>query len=75
MRNLIESFYEKYHVIEINREILIKASEIRESHCFSFWDSLIFASVLYEGVDVLYSEDMQAGFIIDKTCIVNPFNS
>ncbi len=74
MRHLIECFYEKYHVIELNRTILIKASDIGEKHCFSFWDSLIFASALHENVDILYSEDMQTGFIVGKTRLINPFN-
>ncbi|MDM8565216.1 PIN domain-containing protein [Candidatus Halobeggiatoa sp. HSG11] len=73
IRKMVVSFYNKYNIIEINKEIIIKASEIRERYNFSFWDSLIFASALYANVEILYSEDMQDGFIIDKTRIVNPF--
>ena len=73
IRELIESFYNKYDVIGIEREIILKSSEIRVQHNFSFWDSLIFASALYAGAEILYSEDMQDGFVIDKTRIVNPF--
>ncbi len=56
----------------IYRENLIRASEIREYHNFSFWDSLVLASALYAGAEILYSEDMQDGFVIEKTRIVNP---
>ena len=73
IRELIESFHNKYDVVGIDREILIKASEMREHHNFSFWDSLIFASALYADAEILYSEDMQDGFVIEKTKIVNPF--
>lgn len=73
IRRLINSFYRKYDVIGIEREILFKSSEIREKHNFSFWDSLVFASALYSGADILYSEDMQSGFVIEKTQIINPF--
>ncbi len=72
IRELVESFYNKYNVVEISRENLLKASEIREHHNFSFWDSLILASALYSGAEILYSEDMQDGFVIEKTRIVNP---
>ncbi len=72
-RNLIESFYDKYNVFEINREILFKASDIRRHHNFSFWDSIILASALLGGCDILYSEDMQADFVMEDTRIVNPF--
>jgi len=52
-RNLIESFYNKYNVLEINREILFKASDIRRHHNFSFWDSIILAGALLGGCDIL----------------------
>ncbi|MBF0203370.1 MAG: PIN domain-containing protein [Desulfamplus sp.] len=73
IRNLTESFYNKYNVIEINRDVLLKACDIREKHNFSFWDSLIVASALIWNSKILYSEDMQADFVIEETRIVNPF--
>ncbi len=73
IRELIENFHNKYDVIGIDREILLKSSEMREQHNFSFWDSLIFVSALYVDAEILYSEDMQDGFAIEKTRIVNPF--
>ncbi|MBF0227419.1 MAG: PIN domain-containing protein [Desulfobacterales bacterium] len=74
IRGLIRSFYNKYNIVEIDEEILHKASLIREEHNFSFWDSLILAGALYAGCGILYSEDMQNNFRIDKTKIVNPFS-
>lgn len=73
IRKMIENFHSRYDVIGIDRGILLKASEIREYHNFSFWDSLIFASALYADAEILYSEDMQNGFVIGKTRIINPF--
>ena len=72
IRELVESFYNKYNVLEISKENLLKASEIREHHNFSFWDSLILASALYASAEIFYSEDMQNGFVIEKMKIVNP---
>ena len=73
IRELIENFHNKYDVIGIDREFLLKSSEMREQNNFSFWDSLIFVSALYVDAEILYSEDMQDGFTIEKTRIVNPF--
>ena len=74
IEKLIESFYETYSIIEINKQILLKASQLRINHTFSFWDSLVVASALYSSMDILYSEDMQHGFIIENGLkIVNPF--
>ena len=41
VRRLIESFYEKYPVIEMNRSILLVASRLRQRYALSFWDSTI----------------------------------
>lgn len=73
IRRLVESFYIKYRVVETNKGSLVKASDIRDQHCFSFWDSHVLASALSANVDILYSEDMQDGFVIANTKIVNPF--
>ena len=70
---LVTAFYQRYSVVSLDQSILLQASEIRQRHSFSFWDSLIVASAILSGVDVLYSEDMQAGFEIEGVRIVNPF--
>lgn len=71
---LISAFYSRYQVVELNREILIQASSMREHYLFSFWDSLIVASAMQAGASILYSEDMQTGLVISNQLeIVNPF--
>lgn len=75
IQQLIESFYSKYQVIEIGRAELLKASEIRLRHQFSYWDSLIVASALMAGARVLYSEDMNTSLVVEnKLKIVNPLS-
>jgi len=39
----------------------------------SFWDSLIIAACLAEGIDRLYSEDFDSYSKIDSLQIINPF--
>lgn len=73
VRTLIDSFL-NYSVVELSKAVLLFASRLRERHTFSFWDSLIVSSALSANADVLYSEDMQDGFILDnKLRIINPF--
>lgn len=62
---LIKSYYEKYQVIESSKAVLITASQLRQQHSFSFWDSIILASALGAGTSILYSEDMQHGLSIE----------
>lgn len=74
INELIQDFYDRCTVIELNFEILTVASDLRLRYGFSFWDSLIVASALYAKVHVLYSEDMQDGLsVYEKLEIVNPF--
>jgi predicted nucleic acid-binding protein len=71
---LVESFYEKYRVIELTQSVLLMASQLRQRYALSFWDSTIVATALSAGVSVLYSEDMQHGLTIEEQLQVrNPF--
>jgi predicted nucleic acid-binding protein len=74
IQELINSFYEKYPVIEFDQELLLSASNLRQNYKLSFWDSLIIASALLGKVHTLYSEDFQHGQVIKQSVrILNPF--
>jgi predicted nucleic acid-binding protein len=74
VQQVIESFYAKYLVVELNKPLLLKASALRAQCAFSFWDSTIVASALYSDAAVLYSEDMQDGLVVEnRVRIINPF--
>jgi predicted nucleic acid-binding protein len=71
---LINSFYNKYRVGAIDKDLLLKSSELREKWQFSFWDSLIVSSALAGGADILYTEDITDGLVIENRLkITNPF--
>lgn len=76
IRQIIEEFYQGCIVMDIDRNIIVIASDLRTQYNFSFWDSLIVASALSGGADTLYSEDMQDGLIVSQQLtIINPFKS
>jgi len=51
------------------------ALDLKEKYGYSFFDCLMLASALESGCDVILSEDMGDGQIIENTLkIVNPFN-
>jgi predicted nucleic acid-binding protein len=67
-------------MIDIAMINTIHISTIRDAHKlklkygFSYWDSLIIASALEANCQFLYSEDMQAGQVIEnRLTVVNPF--
>ena len=70
---LIESFYEKYPIVEMDESILLSASQLRQEYSFSFWDSMVVACALAANAEFLYSEDMQDGLTVCGTLqIINP---
>ncbi len=76
IRRLIASFFLNCKFVEIDEKILKFASDLRERHAFSFWDSIIVSSAFAVDAYALYSEDMQDGFVVDnKLKIVNPFKN
>lgn len=73
IRELIADLYDAYLVVELDRAIHLKASELRERSQFSFWDSTIAANALLSGAKILYSEDMQDGHVVEGSMtIVDP---
>ncbi len=42
-------------------------------YSLSFWDALLVATCLHDGVKVLYTEDIGAPRTIDSLSLVNPF--
>jgi predicted nucleic acid-binding protein len=74
IQRLIDSFYNKYSVGSIDRDVLLKSSELRHKLQFSFWDSLIVSSALIGGAEILFTEDMTNGFVVENCLkLINPF--
>jgi predicted nucleic acid-binding protein len=70
---LIQSFYEKYPIVEMDEDILLTASQLRQEYGFSYWDSLVVSCALAVNAETLYSEDMQDGLIVrGELKIINP---
>jgi len=70
---LIEALYEKYPVVEMDENILLTASQLRQEYAFSFWDSMVVACALAANAEFLYSEDMQDGQVVRGVLqIINP---
>ncbi len=74
IRKILDEFYSEYLVLEILKEDIQTASELREEYRFSYWDSLIVATALRGNADILYSEDMQDDLRVrNRLTIRNPF--
>ena len=60
-------------IVPITAETHASAMALARSHSFAFYDALIFAAALEAGCDMLLTEDMQHGRVIDGLTIRNPF--
>jgi predicted nucleic acid-binding protein len=60
-------------LVQVNDpETTIRASEIEEKNCISFWDALIVAAALRLQAKKIISEDLHNGQIIEGILIENP---
>jgi predicted nucleic acid-binding protein len=67
--------FDKYFYINpITMNTIIESFRIYELYQFSHWDCLIVAAAIESNCEILYTEDLSDGQIIDKTLkIINPF--
>ncbi len=60
-------------LVAVDGRVMLRASMLRESGSWSYWDSLIVAAALESGCPELWSEDLQHGQVVDgRLRIVNP---
>lgn len=69
----IVAIYSTWPVVVIRPSLILSASRLHERHELSFWDALVVEAARVAGADVLLTEDMQHGRIIEGVRIENPF--
>lgn len=69
----VEAFSHSFPVQQITPSIIFKAIDIQIKNTLSFYDSLILSTASKNGCVVCYSEDMNAGQVIEGVKVVNPF--
>lgn len=74
-KTIIRNFSANLEVVQVSCEIIDFAIDLNMSTQFSIWDSLILASAINAECDLLYTEDLNSGQIIDGVKIANPFAS
>lgn len=71
-QNALDSFL-KFDVVQVDVEIIRAATARLDKTSISFWDALIVEAALSAKADILYTEDLNHGQVIDGLRIVNPF--
>ena len=65
--------WRRFPVQETTLDLLDLGFKIQRRHRFGFWDSMIVAAARAQGCELLWSEDMDDGRIVDRMQIANPF--
>lgn len=74
LRQVVINLFELYHVGVINDTTITKAINMSSKLKLPYWDSLIVASAIEADCDILYTEDLQHGQVIENRITVrNPF--
>jgi len=66
-------FYEQFEVIHVTPAIIRSGMDLHQTRSIAFYDAIVIASASTAGCSVLFSEDMNAGEIMNGVRIVNPF--
>ena len=66
----IEYMFKICTIQDFTKDIILLASSLREKYSLSFWDSIVVGSALFSGCNILASEDMQDGLIIDNSLTI-----
>ena len=71
-KTVVQSF-RIFEVLQISPELIEQAIDRSVLSQLSFWDALIVSASASSGCTTIYSEDFNAGQLIDGVRIVNPF--
>jgi predicted nucleic acid-binding protein len=71
-KNLLDTF----RIVNIYPSTITSAFSLSIKYGFSYWDSLIVAAALENDCEILFSEDMQDGLLVEgKLKLKNPFRN
>ena len=71
-KSVVQSF-RIFEVVPLSPDLIERAIDRSVLSQLSFWDALIVAESVASGCTTIYSEDLNAGRVIDGVKITNPF--
>ncbi len=70
---IVSDYLDGAIVTASDEKMLVDAMDLAAKHSMQTYDSIILASAASSGCTILYSEDMQHGFVWNGVMVVNPF--
>ncbi|RLD96489.1 MAG: PIN domain nuclease [Aquificota bacterium] len=71
-REIVESLL-YWDMVVNDPEAVLEAIDLSEKHRLSFWDALVVQAAVVAGAEVLFSEDLNPGQVIEGVRVENPF--
>ena len=65
--------YEQYEVVQVTPAIIHAGLDLHQTRSVSFFDAIVLASAHASGCNVIWTEDMNAGEVVNGVTISNPF--
>jgi predicted nucleic acid-binding protein len=65
--------YEQFEVVQVTPQIIRAGLDLHQTRSVAFFDAIVLASAHAAGCNVIWTEDMNAGEIVNGVCISNPF--
>ena len=65
--------YEQFEVVQITPALIRAGLDLHQTRSVSFYDAIVLASAATAGCSELFSEDLNAGEMVDGVRIINPF--
>ena len=69
----IEHFCRIWPILNVTPEVVLEAARGVRDYQFSFWDAQLWAVARLNNIPVVFSEDFNAGSVIEGVRFVNPF--
>ena len=67
--------YEQFEVVQVTPAIIHAGLDIHQTRSVSFFDAIVLASAHASGCNVIWTEDMNAGEVVNGVSISNPFST
>ncbi|MBR6060483.1 MAG: PIN domain-containing protein [Spirochaetales bacterium] len=75
VRQLLQRLVDCFKVHRNSESDIFRAIDISSKTQFSFWDSLIISAAIAEKCNILYSEDLNNGQLVESLKIINPLKN
>lgn len=68
-------FFEQFEIVQVTPAIIRSALDLQQTRSIAFYDAVVLASAHVAGCSVIWTEDLNAGEVVNSVRIANPFVS